>query len=84
MRPTERSTITGRASLRPSAKRLTARAWNSSNAASSTPRIGGLRRVWLRGLEKVQKHYQPHVAGFNLALFLRKLLGHRSRRAGPA
>jgi hypothetical protein len=37
---------------------------------------GGMRRVWLRGLENVQKRYLLHVAGFNLALLMRKLLGH--------
>jgi transposase len=27
---------------------------------------GGMRRVWLRGLENIQKRYLIHVAGYNL------------------
>jgi transposase len=32
---------------------------------------GGMRRVWLRGRENVQKHYLIHVAGYNLGLIMR-------------
>jgi len=34
-------------------------------------RCGGMRRVWLRGRENVQKRYLLHVAGFNLGLLIR-------------
>jgi len=37
---------------------------------------GGMRRTWLRGRENVQKRYLLHVAGFNLGLLMRRLLGH--------
>ena len=37
---------------------------------------GGMRRVWLRGLENVQKRYLIHVAGYNLGLLMRKLIGY--------
>lgn len=36
---------------------------------------GGLRRTHLRGRENVQKRYLLHVAGFNLGLVMRALLG---------
>jgi hypothetical protein len=36
---------------------------------------GGMRRVWLRGRENVQKRYLIHVAGYNLGLVLRLLTG---------
>jgi hypothetical protein len=36
---------------------------------------GGLRRAWLRGRENVQKRYLVHVAGYNLGLVMRALLG---------
>jgi transposase len=36
---------------------------------------GGMRRVWLRGREKVQKRYLIHVAGYNLGLIMRQLTG---------
>lgn len=38
-----------------------------------------MRRVWLRGLENsgcVRKRYLIHVAGFNLGLLMRKLIGY--------
>jgi len=34
-----------------------------------------MRRVWLRGGEKVQKRYLIHVAGYNLGLIMRLLTG---------
>ncbi len=37
---------------------------------------GGMRRVWLRGRENVQKRYLIHVAGYNLGLLMRKLIGY--------
>src|SRR5690349_15764198 len=36
---------------------------------------GGMRRVWLRGRENVQKRYLIHVAGYNLGLIVRLLTG---------
>jgi len=36
---------------------------------------GGLRRTHLRGRENVQKRYLVHVAGYNLGLVLRQLIG---------
>jgi transposase len=36
---------------------------------------GGMRRVWLRGREKVQKRYLIHIAGYNLGLIMRLLTG---------
>ena len=36
---------------------------------------GGMRRVWLRGRENVQKRYLIHVAGYNLGLITRLLIG---------
>jgi len=37
---------------------------------------GGMRRVWLRGLENVQKRYLIHAAGYNLGLLMRTLFGY--------
>ncbi len=37
---------------------------------------GGMRRVWLRSRENVQKRYLIHVAGYNLGLLMRKLMGY--------
>ena len=36
---------------------------------------GGLRRTWLRGRENVHKRYLIHVAGHNLGLLMRQLIG---------
>jgi transposase len=36
---------------------------------------GGMRRVWLRGRQNVQKRYLIHVAGYNLGLIMRLLTG---------
>jgi transposase len=36
---------------------------------------GGMRRVWLRGRENVQKRYLIHVTGYNLGLIMRLLTG---------
>ena len=36
---------------------------------------GGMRRVWLRGRENVHKRYLLHVAGYNLGLLMRQLIG---------
>jgi transposase len=36
---------------------------------------GGMRRTWLRGHVNILKRYLVHVAGFNLGLLMRALLG---------
>ena len=36
---------------------------------------GGMRRVWLRGSENIEKRSIIHVAGFNLGLLMRTLFG---------
>jgi transposase len=41
---------------------------------------GGHRRARLRGRENITKRYLAHVAGFNLSLVLRKLLGFGTPR----
>src|SRR3954451_16130191 len=41
---------------------------------------GGMRRAWLRGRENLQKRYLVHVAGYNLGLIMRLLVGAGSPR----
>jgi len=36
---------------------------------------GGMRRAWLRGREYLRKRYLVHVAGYNLGLIMRLLVG---------
>src|ERR1044071_9815274 len=36
---------------------------------------GGMRRTWLRGRDNVQKRYLVHVAGHNLGILMRLLIG---------
>ena len=36
---------------------------------------GGMRRTWLRGRENLHKRYLVHVAGYNLGLIMRLLIG---------
>ena len=36
---------------------------------------GGMRRAWLRGRENLKKRYLVHVAGYNLGLVIRLLVG---------
>jgi len=36
---------------------------------------GGMRRAWLRGQENLHKRYLVHVAGYNLGLIMRLLVG---------
>ncbi|HEY8501534.1 MAG TPA: transposase [Solirubrobacterales bacterium] len=36
---------------------------------------GGMRRAWLRGRENLRKRYLVHVAGYNLGLIMRLLVG---------
>jgi len=42
---------------------------------------GGMRRVWLKGHENIAKRLLLHVAGFNLGLVMRKLLGAATAKA---
>jgi transposase len=41
---------------------------------------GGMRRVWLKGREKIAKRYLIHTAAFNLGLILRKWTGYGTPR----
>ncbi len=41
---------------------------------------GGLRRVFIRGRENIEKRYQIHVAGYNLGLLMRSLFGKGTPR----
>jgi transposase len=36
---------------------------------------GGMRRAWLRGRENLHKRYLVHIAGYNLGLIMRLLVG---------
>lgn len=42
---------------------------------------GGMRRTWLRGHANILKRYLVHVAGFNLGLVMRKMLGAGTPRS---
>jgi hypothetical protein len=42
---------------------------------------GGMRRAWLRGRENLHKRYLVHVAGYNLGLVMRLLVGAGTPRA---
>jgi len=41
---------------------------------------GGMRRVFLRGRENIEKRYQVHAAGYNLGLLMRSLFGKGTPR----
>jgi transposase len=45
---------------------------------------GGMRRTWLRGRENVGKRYLIHVAGHNLGLLMRLLIGAGTPREAAA
>ncbi len=45
---------------------------------------GGLRRTWLRRRENVHKRYLLHVAGHNLSLLMRQLIGAGTARQAVA
>jgi transposase len=45
---------------------------------------GGMRRTWLRGRENVQKRYLVHVAGHNLGILMRLLIGAGTPRGAAA
>src|ERR671933_2279656 len=45
---------------------------------------GGMRRTWLRGRENVGKRYLLHVAGHNLGLLMRLLIGAGTPREAAA
>ena len=44
----------------------------------------GLRRTWLQGRENVHKRYLIHVAGHNLGLLMRQLIGAGTPREAAA
>ena len=56
----------------------------SSSAPSPTLDRGGMRRTWLRGRENVHKRYLLHVAGHNLSLLMRQLIGAGTPREAVA
>ena len=43
---------------------------------------GGMRRTWLRGRENVHKRYLIHVAGHNLGILMRLLIGAGTPKEG--
>src|ERR671939_307309 len=45
---------------------------------------GGMRRAWLRGRENIHKRYLIHVAGHNLGLLMRLLIGVGTAREAAA
>ena len=45
---------------------------------------GGMRRSWLRGRENVHKRYLVHVAGHNLGILMRLLIGAGTPREAAA
>ena len=45
---------------------------------------GGMRRTWLRGRENVHKRYLVHVAGHNLGILMRLLIGAGTPRETAA
>jgi transposase len=45
---------------------------------------GGMRRAWLRGRENLHKRYLIHVAGYNLGLIMRLLMGAGTPRGFQA
>ena len=45
---------------------------------------GGMRRTWLRGRETVHKRYLLHIAGHNLSLLMRQLIGAGTPREAVA
>ena len=45
---------------------------------------GGMRRTWLRGRENVHKRYLIHVAGHNLGILMRLLIGAETPKEAAA
>ena len=45
---------------------------------------GGMRRTWLRGRDNVHKRYLVHVAGHNLGILMRLLIGAGTPREAAA
>jgi transposase len=45
---------------------------------------GGMRRTWLRGRENVHERYLVHVAGHNLRILMRLLIGAGTPREAAA
>ena len=73
----QRAVYANRARLRSSVAReaLQLRAERVERSFAHTLDRGGLRRTHLRGRANVQKRYLIHVAGFNLGLVMRLVLG---------
>ena len=61
---------------------LRARAERVERSFAHCLECGGMRRVWLRGLENIKKRYIIHVAGFNLGVLMRALCGVGTPKAG--
>lgn len=74
---TRRAVYRNRARLRSGIGKqaLTLRAEKVERSFELTLDRGGLRRTHLRGRENVQKRYLVHVAGYNLGLVMRQLIG---------
>ena len=45
---------------------------------------GGMRRTWLRGRDNIHKRYLLHVAGHNLSLLMRQIIGAGTPREAVA
>jgi hypothetical protein len=45
---------------------------------------GGMRRTWHRGRENLHKRYLLHVAGYNLSLLMRQVIGAGTPREAVA
>src|ERR1043165_1770018 len=45
---------------------------------------GGMRRTWLRGRDNIHKRYLVHVAGHNLGILMRLLIGDGTPREAAA
>lgn len=76
MKPGERCTTTVPASLRGIGKFVGRLRIELVERSAHPLGRGGMRRVCLRGLENIRKRYLIHVAGFNLGLLMRKLIGY--------
>src|SRR3954468_6860530 len=85
-----RVSAAGVATRRPAARCTTNRARLRSGVAKEAFRLraelversfaltldrGGMRRAWLRGGENLKKRYLVHVAGYDLGLVMRLLVG---------
>ena len=73
----QRAVYNNRARLRSGAAReaLKLRAELVERSFALTLDRGGMRRAWLRGRDNLRKRYLIHVAGYNLGLIMRLLVG---------